>query len=152
SRIGVNDLVNSVNSLAACLGASREVARQCYAKLPQAWVGPFVWQEGLLEGAQKFAEGDYDGASQKWRPMVARPNWQLDMLRDFIATAFERAGHDDLVARVDAPLLANPGRFNGGELAYARAARREERRKNYQAARTWADKLITAWSVADMQV
>jgi hypothetical protein len=150
--IGVNDLVLTYNMLVACLVTSKDVAKKCYERLPKLWIGPIAWQEGLLEGAQKFADGDYEGASRAWRPMLARPNWQLDSIRDFVATAFERAHEDDLVERIDKPLLDYPGRFNGGELAYARAARREERRNHPAQAKMWAEKLIVAWGVADTQV
>jgi len=108
--------------------------------------------DGLLEGAEHYVEGDYAGAARAWRTLLARPGWQLDGMRDLIATAFEKTGEDDLVERVDAPLLGNPGRFNGIEMAHVRAARRAAKRGDAKTAKKYALQVIEAWSVADMDV
>jgi hypothetical protein len=71
---------------------------------------------------------------------------------DFASTAFERAGRDDLVEQLDATVLAGPGRYNGADLAFVRAARREARRGHAAEAKKWAQRVIDAWSVADTQV
>jgi hypothetical protein len=114
--------------------------------------GPVGMIDGLLEGAERYSQGDYAGAALAWRPMLARPGWQLDYFRDPLAIALEKTGQDDLVEKADAPTLTHPGRFNGVELAWVRAARRAERRGDKATARKLAQQVIDAWSVADVEV
>jgi hypothetical protein len=136
----------------ACILAPKEVARRCFARVRAVTPGPVAWVDGLLEGAERYAEGDWPGAARAWRTMLAHPGWQLDQMRDFVATAFERAGEDDLMEKTDAPSLAGPGRWNGAELAHVRAARLAERRGDKDRARAMARRVVDAWSVADAEV
>ena len=146
------DTLGQYGALASCVVAPHDVATRCLARLRALSDGVVADMPNLLDGAEKYVAGDFEGAALAWQPMLARESWQLMSIRDVVADAFERAGKDDLVERVDARALAGPGRFNGGELAYARAARRAERAKDYNAARMWAQKLIDAWNVADVKV
>jgi serine/threonine-protein kinase len=147
-----DDTLGQYGALASCVVAPHDVATRCLARLRALSDGVVADMPNLLDGAEKYVAGDFEGAALAWQPMLARESWQLMSIRDVVADAFERAGKDDLVERVDARALAGPGRFNGGELAYARAARRAERAKDYNAARMWAQKLIDAWNVADVKV
>jgi hypothetical protein len=136
----------------ACAVAPPKTAQRCFTRLREITGGIVGMMDGWLEGAESFAQGDYAGAARYWRPMLASPGWQLDQTRDLLAIAFEKLGQDDLVAKVDAPVLARSGRFNGVELAWVRAARRAERRGDKETARKFAQQVIDAWSIADVEV
>jgi hypothetical protein len=138
--------------LVACLQAPHDVAKRCTNRLREVSNGRIGFIDGLLEGAEAYIEGDFRGASKAWRPMIARQGWQLDDMRDRIADAFERAGEMDLLERVDAPLLAQPGRYNGADLVHARAARRLAKAGKTAEAKRYAQMVIDAWSVADLEV
>jgi eukaryotic-like serine/threonine-protein kinase len=146
------DLWTTYTTTVACTVAPKDAARQCLARVRAFTLGPVAWTDGLLEGAERYVEGDWAGATRAWRPMLAHPGWQLDFMRDVVATAFERAAEDDLVEKLDAPILGYPGRYNGAELAHVRAARRAARRGDKDTARKMARRVIDAWSVADEQV
>jgi tRNA A-37 threonylcarbamoyl transferase component Bud32 len=146
------ELLTTYMATLTCALAPREVARPCFARIRAVTPGPVAWVDGLLEGAERFAERDWQGAARAWRTMLAHPGWQLDQMRDYLAIAFEHAGEDDLMEKVDAPTLAAPGRYNGAELAHVRAARLAERRGDKDRAREMARRVIDAWSVADVEV
>jgi hypothetical protein len=63
--------------------------------------------------------------------------------------AFEQAGANELVERIDAPRLDTPGAFNGADLAHVRGARRALKRGNLAAAKGFATRVADAWTVAD---
>jgi hypothetical protein len=140
------------NVLVFCAVAPPKIAKRCFARLRAMSPGPVGMMEGWLEGAERFSQGDYAAAARYWRPMLASPGWQLDDTRDLLAMALERVGDDDLVAKVDAPTLSKPGRFNGVELAWVRAARRAERQGDKETAKKLARQVVDAWSVADIEV
>jgi serine/threonine-protein kinase len=138
----------------SCVLAPRAAATACIAKLREL-AGTrlmFLQDAGTFDGFVRFAARDWAGAAAAWRPFAAHPTWQLDDVRDLVSTAFERAGEDDLSARIDAPALARPGRGNGVELAWVREARRAAKRGDAAPARKRAQEVIDAWSVADVEV
>jgi len=147
-----SDELSHYGALVACVVAPRATAQRCLARLRALTDGVIGNIPGLLDGADRYVAGDFAGATLAWQSMLARPSWQLANMRDVMATSFERAGKDDLVERIDAVVLHGPGRYNGAELAFVRAARRAERRGQVTEATVWAQRVIDAWSVADTDV
>jgi serine/threonine-protein kinase len=136
----------------ACASATRELGTKCLARIRALSGGRVGNIDGILDGAEHFTRGEYAAAALAWRTMMVRPGWQLDSFRDLLGTALERSGQDDLVARLDAPVLASRGRYNGVELAHVRAARRAERSGDKATAKRLAVQVIAAWQVADVDV
>jgi hypothetical protein len=135
-----------------CAHAPPAVARRCFKKLHEIFPGDLASSEGLVEGAERFAQHDYAGAARAWRPLARKPGIEAIWYGDLFATAFERAGDTDLAEKLDALTVAKPGRYNGAELAYVRSARRAEKRGDKETARKLARAVVDAWGVADTDV
>jgi hypothetical protein len=144
--------IGTYGAALACAIAPRDVARRCFARLRVLVPGPVAGVEGLREGAERYAEGDWAGAAKAWKPILRKPGWQLDGMRDLLATVLDRTGEGDLAEKLDAPIVSTMGRYNGVELAHVRAALRAEKRGDTERARALAQKVVDAWSVADEEV
>ncbi|APR87052.1 Serine/threonine-protein kinase pkn3 [Minicystis rosea] len=140
-----------------CALASKAASRRCFARLRVIFArGQFQSSipglDAFMQGAERYAEGDLPGAAAAWRPLQRSRGALVDVMPDAMAEAFERAGEDELAARIDAPLLARGGTLNGASLAHVRAARRARARGDRETARALATRVIEAWSVADVKV
>jgi tRNA A-37 threonylcarbamoyl transferase component Bud32 len=141
--------VGTYGATIACATAPRDVARKCFARLRVLEPGPIAGTEGLREGAERYAEGDWAGAARAWKPILREKGWQRDGIRDLLADVLDRTGETELADRLDAPIVTTIGKYNGVELAHVRAARRAEKRGDKERARKLAQQVIDAWSVAD---
>jgi hypothetical protein len=143
--------------LGACTVAPTPVAKRCLARLSSLYArGVFGVVYGMVDvalaGAVRYAAGDLAGAAAAWRPLVRAQGDVLLVLRHPVATALDRAGLADLADKVDAPMLAHAGPLDGADLAYVRAARRAAKRGDKARAKELAQKVVDAWSVADVAV
>jgi hypothetical protein len=142
----------TISSILMCSFAPPKVAARCFARV-RAYGVSAGGLEVVLDGAERFAQGDFAGAAKAWRPAIRTTNWWVDAgMRDALAIAFERAGDLELAERLDAPIVAKGGRYNGIELAHVRAAWRAEKRGDKELAKKLAQQVIDAWSVADEEV
>jgi hypothetical protein len=143
--------------VAMCAEIDKDLAARCFERVRQAGPnGGFPNAERLaapLEGAERYARGDYPGAAKAWRPLLkTKESYDVELLRTLLAVAFERAGDGDLAEKADAAALARRGLYNGANLAYVRGALRAEKRKDKETARRLAQAVVDAWSVADDDV
>jgi hypothetical protein len=107
----------------------------------------------VLEGAERYVRRDFKGAARAWRPLIRTMGGVVSRaMRHALVDAFDHAGDADLAEKIDAPVLAQAGPFNGADLAYVRAARRAEKRGDHAKAKEWARKVVDAWSIADEPV
>jgi hypothetical protein len=150
-------LVPLLGAMALCMAAPQPVGRRCITRLRGLFVAGH-WGVGtsgvgdLMDGTAAYVNGDFAGAARAWRPLLRASSWNVDILRNFLSDAFDRAGEPDLAERVDARVLAAPGALNGADLAYVRAARRAAKRGDKATARRFAQTVVEAWSVADVSV
>jgi hypothetical protein len=140
-----------------CAQVDKALAARCFEVVRQAGPNGAVPFADLLtaplDGAERYARGDYAGAARAWRPLLKAPDsYEVEQLRAPLALAFERAGEADLAEKVDAAALARRGLYNGANLAYVRGALRAEKRKDKDTARRLAQAVVDAWSVADDDV
>jgi hypothetical protein len=140
-----------------CALASKDLAARCFEKLESMiTTGSFAnvteTSRAVVDGANRYRLGDYAGASRKFRLAAQNPIGPVRIAQDVIADAFERHGDDALVELVDAPSLEAAG--SGGEvsLANVRAARRAMKAGDREKAKCEAERVIKAWSVADVDV
>ena len=110
------------------------------------------WGEGgdaFLDGARLYVRGDLRAAVTHWRPLVVGTT--LDIVRLLPTDAFERAGEPDLAARLDARKMSFTFVAGVSEAA-PREAKRALDAGDRPRARDLAQKVVTAWEVADATV
>jgi hypothetical protein len=150
-------LVPLMGAIGLCMAAPQTVGRRCIKRLRDLFdsghwgVGTSGVKE-ILEGATAYVEKDYVGAAHGWQPLLRATLWNVDLLHNAFADAFDRAGEPELAERADARNLSGPGVMNGADLATVRAALRAEKRGDKDAARKYANAVIEAWSVADVPI
>ncbi len=141
---------------AICALATRPTSRRCFARLralrDRLSGGILPSTQAFTEGAERYAQGNLAGAAAAWRPLMREPGMFAEALPDAMATAFDRAGDVELAGRIDAMLGARAAELNGATIAHVRAARRALARGDKSRARTEAQRVIDAWSVADETV
>jgi hypothetical protein len=144
----------------ACALAPRDTAKRCLAKLKQllaagyfpdavTTVGPYI------DGCARWVQGDLPGAAAAWRPLVAGHAADAGYAGNAIArlgpAAFDAAGDHGLAEKIDAHDLATGfDAFAGASLADVRQARRAMARGDKAEARRLAQKVVDAWSAADV--
>jgi hypothetical protein len=146
----------------ACVLASRDVAGRCLRKLRKLVEAHYFpnapsTTPQYLDGVAHWADGDARGAAAAWRPLVAGHAADAGYGANAIARlgplAFEAAGERALAEKVDAWSLATGfDRFGGASAADVRAARRALARGDRGEARDLAQKVVDAWSAADVPV
>ena len=141
---------------AVCAHASPAVSRRCFARfrelrkrlsyslLPDA--------DAFIAGAERYANGDFDGAARAFRPLVRTPGPFIEVLAEPMVETFEYTGERELEDRVEAAIVDHSAEFNGASLALVRAARRAAKHGDSGRARALAEQVIQAWSVADEPV
>ncbi len=142
---------------ALCAVASKDLAMRCFARLGAlVRTGAFSnLTEGgraIIDGAEAYARGDMAAAARIFRPLVRHQGAQVSLVADLMADTFARQGDDTLVEVVDAPALAAVAKGQGASLASVRAARRAAKAGDRDKAREHAERVIRAWSVADVDV
>ena len=143
----------SSTPIALCMEARRDLASRCLDRV--AGLGHAArnwWGEGgdeFLQGARRYAVGDVRGAVAKWRPLVAGPT--LDIVRVLPTEAFAAVGEPDLAARIDARKMAFTF-IAGVSEAAPREAERALAAGDKARAKELAQKIITAWEVADVTI
>ena len=141
---------------AVCARASAPVARRCFSRFRalrgRLSGGILPETDAFALGAERYAEGDLQGAAKAWRPLLRQPAMFASLLPDAMASTFERTGDVELVERLEAAASAGAGGFNGATPATAQAARSAARRGDKDRARALAKVVIEAWSVADETV
>ncbi len=129
------------------------MATRCVARLRelrgQLRAGNTAGTDDLLAGVERYVRNDFAGAARAWRPRLRGSGNLASAMSDAMATAFERTGEFDLAERVDEAAMLRAGEFNGATLAHVRAARRARARGDVVKARTLAQQVIDAWSMAD---
>ncbi|XXY03593.1 serine/threonine-protein kinase [Sorangium sp. So ce185] len=151
------DLGVPIRLSAVCARASELVSRRCFARfhaLRRHFAGSLLPEsDKFVEGAERYARGDWRRAAAAWRPLLRQPGMFTAALADAMEDAFERSGDVELVARLEsAALAAGAGEMHGALPAHARAARRAAARGDGARARALADRVIDAWSAADVEV
>jgi hypothetical protein len=146
----------------ACILASRDVSKRCFARLRQLLAAHYFpsaepTAAAYLDGCDHYAQGDLRGASTLWRPLVsghaADSGFAGNAIARFGPLAFDAAGEHDLAVKVDQQsLAAGFDTFGGASPAHAREARRALAKGDKDRARELAQKVIDAWGAADVQV
>jgi eukaryotic-like serine/threonine-protein kinase len=144
---------------AICARASDPVARRCFSRFRafQARLsgGILPATNAFVDGAERYRQGDWQGAAKAWRPLLRQPGMFTSVLSEEMAITFQHTGDLELVERLDSTALSSDaGEFNGASLAHVRAARRAAAGKDRERARAraLARRVIEAWSVADETV
>ena len=139
-------------SIALCMNAGRGLASRCLERVDALSANDNLWGSdggALLQGAKRYAVADLRGAVDAWRPLVGTSS--DDVARLLPTEAFERVGERGLAARVDARKLKYRY-FAGVSDATPREARRALEQGDRARARELAQKVVTAWEVADATV
>jgi predicted Ser/Thr protein kinase len=142
-------------AIGMCTLAPPRVARTCVARLRalarSRKMSVQMQMDELLDGAERHANGDWAGAVRAWRPHLrtTQTSYLVETVRDAFATDAERTGDSDLAEKIDATALAQPGAYNGVDLAWVRAARRAAKRGDAALARKLAQQVVEAWQFAD---
>ncbi len=105
--------------------------------------------DDFLAGAEHYVKRRFQEAAEAWRPLLAGSMALASALPEAMVDAFERTGAADLAERVDQQVMKRAGELKGATLGHARAARRALGRRDRARARSLADQVIEAWSMAD---
>lgn len=142
----------------ACTDAAPVVARKCVKRLRDAYArgeaGAIVGAApSLLEGAQRWVDGDVKGAANLWRPLLRESGAFLDeAFRLVLIDAFDAAGMPELGDRIDADYAALLDYPHAVDFSLVHAARRAEKLGDHDRARKIATHLIEALRYADAEV
>jgi tRNA A-37 threonylcarbamoyl transferase component Bud32 len=141
--------------VAACVVASRTVSPRCFDRVRSMrrraqFLSNLPDTDRWLDGAERYARGDHQGAVAAWRPLVRTPGFHAGTLSDAMATAFERTGDQDLAERLDVEAMARAPEYGGATTAHVRAARRAAKRGRRDEAAAHAKTVIEAWATADV--
>lgn len=138
-------------AMSLCMHASAEVGAACLARLRglreshDVRAARLGGASALLDGAERYVVEDWPGAVEAWRPIVGS---RAPFLR---VDAFERAGEPELVARIERRNMRRET-FAGARLAHVRGARRAAAAGETERARELAERVVEAWSTADVAV
>ena len=116
----------------ACAEASHPIALRCFEKLRalarDGWFleGRIATTDARLDGAERYARGDFAGAAAAWRTLVGAGN----ALPDYVSVGLEKAGEPELASENDKRLLAHRSAFNGATMAHVREAHRAAKRRD----------------------
>lgn len=151
-RVGVVPFTSVVY---ACTDAPPAYAKKCMKRLRDAYAkgeaGAVVGAApALLEGAQKWVEGDAKGAASTWRPLLREAGAFLDdSFRIVMVQAFDTAGLPELGDLVDADFIGLAEYPNAMDLAFVRGAMRAEKRGDFAGARKLAEHCLSATRFSD---
>lgn len=138
----------------ACALASGPVAIRCFERLRSLEKSNYFVEgqvsttQDLLDGAERFATGDLQGAVKAWRSLISSGS----PIPGYASAALDEAGEHDLAANSDARRLRFARLYHGATLAHVREAHRAFDRKDYERAREMATAVVDAWSPADTKV
>lgn len=140
----------------SCAHASPAVSRRGFTRLRELRQrlshSTALEVDDFLEGAERYAKGNFAGAAQAFRPLLRTPGPFVEVLAEPMVETFERVGEAELVDRLDAALVRHSAELNGASLALVRAARRAAKRGDTKEAQGLAKQVVDAWSVADESV
>jgi hypothetical protein len=139
------------SALSACLQAPKPLAARCVGRIGDLFrAGHFgaayIGAADALSGAEKYVAGDLAGATRAWRPMLSRAVLTVQLMRDVVAQAYDRAGDAAVADRADAFVLENDSYVC---LAFVRAALRAGARNDCATARRYAQEVVDKWEAAD---
>jgi serine/threonine protein kinase len=140
--------------LLACMTASREASRRCFASLHEHlsrdfFVGLRPSFPGALVGAERFALGDAKGAARAWRTLVGERGVTFSMLEHAMVTAFDKDGEIEIAERIDAVAMSSAASWNGATLGHLRAARRAAAAGDRARVAALVKTMNAAWLTAD---
>ena len=137
----------------AAICALASAPERCFARmhagLPRLPGAVTAETAAFARGAECYAQRDYAGAAQAWRPLLGDTTAPSAPLPDAMVEAFERTGADNLAEQVDRAVMVRAGEFHGATLGHARSAARASARGDRDTARRLAEQVQRAWSVAD---
>ncbi len=141
----------------ACWTAQRTTARRCFDRLQElhaagAFPTASPGSAEMLAAARAFVGGDARAAARRLKPLADGMASSEGGLAILFAQVFDAAGEPELADRVDQRLARWDGQWNGADLAHARIAVRAARRGDHETAEKLAQRVITAWSSADVDV
>jgi hypothetical protein len=141
---------------AICAHASPAVSRRCFKRLRELWqrlsYSALPDAGAFTEGAERYADRDFAGAAQRFRPLLRTQGPFAEVLAESMVETFERTGETDLADRLERAIPDRSRELNGASLALVRAARRAAHRGEGDRARELAKQVLDAWSVADEPV
>ena len=107
----------------------------------------------LLEGAQRWIDGDAKGAANLWRPLLRESGAFLDeAFRLVLLDAFDAAGMSELGDRIDTDYAALLDYPHAVDYSLVHAARRAEKLGDHERARKIAMHLIDALRYSDSEL
>jgi eukaryotic-like serine/threonine-protein kinase len=142
----------------ACTDAQPAFAKKCVKRLREAYAkgeaGAVVGAAPtVLDGAQRWVDGDAKGATTAWRPLLREAGAFLDeSFRHVMVEAFEAAGATELAVSLDHDYLDLVDSPNAFDLALVREAFRAEKRGDDATARKLARHSLDALRFADQDV
>jgi eukaryotic-like serine/threonine-protein kinase len=125
-----------------CFARFRALRHKLHGMITQA-------MDEFLAGAEHYVKQRFREAARAWRPLLGGRMALASVLPEAMVDAFERTGAVDLAERVDQEVMKRAGELNGATLGHARAARRARDRGDRARARSLAEQVIEAWSLAD---
>jgi hypothetical protein len=150
-RLAVDQPHYELAAIELCMSASPELGGPCLARLRAilaaraARAGRIDGAEALLSGAERYVAGDAAGAVEAWRPLVRRRSLKVP------TDVFVQVGEPALAERLEEAHL-DRDTFAGAHLAHVRSARRALAAGDTARAREMAQRVVDAWSVADVAV
>ncbi|HSS01982.1 MAG TPA: hypothetical protein VLM79_33215, partial [Kofleriaceae bacterium] len=103
----------------------------------------------FTDGAERYALGDFEGAARAWRALLQDPAAYAGVMLDAMVDTFAHTREGDLVNRLLAAVPDTSPDFHGASLAVVREARWAAAQGETDRARTLAQRVVDAWSVAD---
>jgi hypothetical protein len=155
SKIGVVPFSALVDS---CTEAPTEYAKKCVKRLRESYAkgeagGVVGAAPAILEGAQRWVDGDAKGAANAWRPLLRESGAFLDeSFRLVMVSAFDAAGMVDFGDLVDEDFLGIADLPKGMDLALVRGAVRAEKRGDYALARKLAEHCLAVTRFSDSEL
>jgi hypothetical protein len=138
-----------------CADAPAAYAKKCVKRLREGYAngeaGAVVGAApALLEGAQKWVEGDAKGAANAWRPLLREAGAFLDdSFRLIMVAAFDLAGMPDLGDLVDGDYIGLSEFPNAMDFSFVRGAMRAEKKGDVAHARKLAEHCLSATRFSD---
>jgi len=137
----------------ACAEGSPAIAKACHERL-RALLAQGFFTEGHPAAAdtsftiaERFAARDMAGVVAAYRPLLVKlvPN-------GYAARAFDAIGDPETASRLDQASMVWASLYHGATLGHVREAHRALARKDFAAARAFAQTVVDAWGVADVPV
>lgn len=147
-------IVTFFSSIGVCHAFDKPMGLACFGRLQTLFDAG--WFGAALDGAKESLEagrramlGDYVGAAAAWRP-IAHLGFAGEIVLAPMGRVFVLGGSDDVIAKLDAAVVAQGSTLPNADAAYVRAVSRAVRRGDMVTAKKLASEFVARWETADV--